>query len=107
MNANVSQLDSVICGSGTTLTSNDPEWETTSETSDEQPPSFERPVQRQDLSKLVEIPVRTLVQQSETVAWLSPVLSYSNDHKGYERLMVRIRSFIFNIAHILCKDFLI
>ena len=88
MNANVSQMDSVTGIPGTTLTSNDPEWETTSDTSDDMPASFERPVQRQDLPKLAEIPVRTLVQQSETVSWLSSVLSYSNPHKGYERLMV-------------------
>ena len=71
-----------------TVTSNDPDWETTSETSDPTPDSFERPVQQHDLSKLAEIPVKTLVSQSESVSWMAPVLNYSNPHKGYELAMV-------------------
>ena len=96
MDRNVSSTDSIACQPSVNLTSNDhemtsndSEWETTSENSDELPASFERPVQKQDISKLAEIPVRTLVQQSKTVSWLGSVLNYSNPHKGYERLMVR------------------
>ena len=61
---------------------NSSDWETVSEDG-----SFDRPVLKADVSKLAEVPLKTMLK-SKTLEWMAPILSYSHPHKGYELAMV-------------------
>ena len=50
--------------------------------------TLECPVVKEDVSKLTEIPVSQLATTSN-MSWLKGVLTYKNENKAYERIMVR------------------
>ena len=50
--------------------------------------TIECPVVKEDVAKLTEIPVSQLAE-TPNMSWLKKVLTYKNDNKAYERIMVR------------------
>lgn len=48
---------------------------------------MECPVVKDDVPRLTEIPV-THLAESRCMSWLKPVLTYKNDNKAYERIIV-------------------
>ena len=51
--------------------------------------SLEQPVQKQDTSLLREIPVSEMIK-TPNMAWATPILTYTNADKTYERTIVSI-----------------
>ena len=51
--------------------------------------TMECPVVKDDVSKLTEIPVSQLALSSN-MSWFGKVLTYRNDNKAYERIMVSL-----------------
>ena len=75
------------------------DWETVSEDADSDIEvqndlelTLEQPVQKDDVDLLQEIPVSEMVK-SKTMSWASPILTYSNPDKSYERTIVSYESY--------------